>query len=304
MSDEEYVATLLAILSNPAPTGIDPADPYGRADDGIDRYDGFGRDVRVVGLRVVEGQYGDELEVAFVLALPAGDPAWDAVPENGSTRVPFDADWRRLSGFGDPGAYAPQVAYRVWFAARDHAVRHQHGGRQARRRAEWRAAARAALPDRETQQLLLLQTLASEGDVAQVAHDRFDVRLHRDEHRDPVEGVGGPGALDATPEVITFVVTPDEWEEALVDEYQDDLRLFVAETLGDPDPDERFVVFHDGSLHRSTREQLPPVRGRARELAWARWRSDHPLKPGDGWYAYDPNDRDQRDDPVRRLRPP
>ena len=46
MSDEEYVATLLAILTNPAPTGIDPADPYGSADDGIDRYGGFGRDVQ------------------------------------------------------------------------------------------------------------------------------------------------------------------------------------------------------------------------------------------------------------------
>ena len=67
MSDEEYVATLLAILTNPAPTGIDPADPYGQADDGIDRYDGFGRDVEVLGLRVVDGPYGDELEVSFVL---------------------------------------------------------------------------------------------------------------------------------------------------------------------------------------------------------------------------------------------
>ena len=303
MSDEEYVAALLAILTNPAPTGIDPADPYRQADDGIDRYDGFGRDVRVVGLRVVDGEHGDELEVSYVLALPAGDPAWDAVPEKSSTRVPFDAEWRRLSGFGDPGAYAPQVASRVERAARDHAVRHQHGGRQARRRAEWRAAARAALPDRETQRLLLLQTLAGEGDVAQVAHDRFDVRLRRGADLDPVEGVAGPGALGATPEVITFVLTPDEWEEVLVDEYQDDLRLFVAETLADPDPDERFVVFHDGSLHRSTREQLAPVRGRARELAWRRWRSEHPLGPGDGWYAYDPLDRDRRDDPDRRLPP-
>ena len=54
MSEEEYVATLLAILTNPAPSGIDPADPYRRADDGIDRYDGFGRDVRVIDLGVVD----------------------------------------------------------------------------------------------------------------------------------------------------------------------------------------------------------------------------------------------------------
>src|SRR5688572_17870083 len=124
MSDEEYVATLLAMLTKPAPTH--PADPYGQADDGIDRYDGLGRDVKVLGHRGVGGLYGDELEVSFVLRLPAGDPDWDGVPENGVTRVPFDAEWRRLSEFGDPAAYAPRVATRVQFAARDHAVQHQH----------------------------------------------------------------------------------------------------------------------------------------------------------------------------------
>lgn len=302
MSDEEYVATLLAILTSPAPTGIDPADPYGKADDGIDRYDGFGRDVKVLDLRVVDGPHGDELEVSFALKLPAGDPDWKGVPENGATRVPFEAEWRRLSEFGDPAAYAPRVATRVGFAARDHAVQHQHGGRRARRQAEWRAAARAALPDREAQLHLLLQTLAGEGEVAQVASDRFDLRLRRDADGDPTEGAIGAGVLNATPEVITFVLTPEEWEEVLVDEYNHDLRLYLAETLADPDPDERFVVFYDRSLHRSTREQLPPVRGRARERAWARLRAEHPLGPGDGWYAYEPNNRDRQEDPD--LRPP
>ena len=136
-----------------------------------------------------------------------------------------------------------------------------------------------------------------------MASDRFDLRLRRDEDGDPGKSVVRQGVLDATPETITFVLTPDEWEEVLVDEYQDDLRLYLAEALADPDPDERFVVFWDGSLHRSTREQLPPVRGRARERAWAQWRSEHPLGPGDGWYAYDPNDRDRRDDPDRRFPP-
>lgn len=303
MSDEEYVATLLAILTNPAPTGIDPADPYGMADDGIDRYDGFGRDVEVLGLRVVDGPHGDELEVSFVLKLPAGDPDWDGVPENGTTRLPFDAEWRRLSEFGDPAAYAPRVATRVEFAARDHAVQHQHGGRRARRQAEWRAAARAALPDRETQLHLLLQTLAGEGEVTQVASDRFDLRLRRDDDRNPTEGATGAGVLNETPEVITLVLTPEEWEEVLVDEYKHDLRLYLAETLADPDPDERFMVFYDRSLHRSTREQLPPVRGRARERAWARLRAEDPLGPGDGWYAYEPNNRDRHEDPDRRPPP-
>ena len=301
MSDEEYVATLLAILTNPEPAGVDPADPYGQADDGIDRYDGFGRDVRVSGIEVVDGPYGEELEVSFVLSLPAGDADWDGVPERGSTRVPFDAEWRRLSEYGDPAAYAPQVASRVMRAARHHATHHQHGGRREQERPEWRARARAGLPDRETQRQLLLQTLAHMGEAAQVAPDRFELRLRRNPDDVPA-GAGGAAALDAVPEVITFVLTPEEWEEVLVDEYGDDLGLHIGETLAMPDPDERFVVFYEGSLHRSTRAELPPVRGRARERAWARLRAEHPLGPDDGWYAFDPNDRDRRDD-ARRLPP-
>lgn len=173
----------------------------------------------------------------------------------------------------------------------------------ARARTEWRAKARAALPNRETQRQLLLRTLAGEGEATQVAPDRFELRLRHD----PADGsaeVGGAAGLDAVPEVITFVLSPEEWEEVLVDKYKDDLGLYLAETLAMPDPDERFVVFYKGSLHRSTRAQLPPVRGRARERAWAQLRAEHPLRPGDGWYALDPNNRDRRDDAHRRLPPP
>lgn len=288
MSDEEYVSALLAILTNPAPTGIDGADPYGQADDGIDRYDGFGRDVVVSGLQVVGGPYGAELEVSYLLRLPAGDPDWDGVPERGSTRVPFDGEWRRLSGFGDPAAYAPQIASRVELAARDHAVRHQHGGRRDRARTQWRARARAALPDRETQRHVLLQTLAGEGEATQVSADRFELRLRHD-HADGPARAGDVAALPAPPEVITFVLTPEDWEEVLVDQHTHDLGLYLAETLADPDPDERFVVFYTGSLHRSTRAELPPVRGRARERAWDRLRADHPPGTTYGWFAFNPN---------------
>ena len=52
MHDEAYVQELLAILTNPAPTGIDPADPDDQADDRTDRYDGFGRDLRVTSAAV------------------------------------------------------------------------------------------------------------------------------------------------------------------------------------------------------------------------------------------------------------
>ena len=279
--DEDYVATLLAIVTNPAPTGIDPDDPYGQADDGIDRYDGFGRDVRVVSLRVVDGPYGNELEVSFALDLPTDDPSWNGVPTSGSTRVPFDAEWRRLSDLDDPAAYAPQVASSVMRAARDHVMAHQDGGRPARERAERRARTRASLPDREAQRQLLLQTLSGEGDVTQVAADRYEVRLRRDRDDEP-SALGGP------PETITFVLTPEEWEEVLVDHYHDDLGLHLSEAIADPDPDERFMVFHAGSLRRSTRAGLPPVRGRARERALARMRAERPLGPDDGWFSYAP----------------
>ena len=170
------------------------------------------------------------------------------------TRVPFDAEWRRLSELVDPAAYAPQIASRVMWAARaGHAA--PAGGRRDRARTEWRARARAELPNRVTQRQLLLQTLAGEGEATQVSPDRFELRLPHDAGDGPALA-GGAEALDAVPEVITFVLTPEEWEEVLVDQYQDDLSLYLAEMLAGPDPDERFVVFYEGSLHLSTRAEL------------------------------------------------
>jgi hypothetical protein len=54
--DRAFVARLLAILTNREPTGIAPDDPYGRADDGIDRWNGFGREIWVESLQVVDGE--------------------------------------------------------------------------------------------------------------------------------------------------------------------------------------------------------------------------------------------------------
>lgn len=70
--------------------------------------------------------------------------------------------------------------------------------------------------------------------------------------------------------------------------------MHLSETIAYPDPDERFVVLYEGSLHRSTRAELPPVRGRARERALAERRKKHPLRPGDGWYALTPDGSDRR----------
>lgn len=104
-----YVARLLAILTNPNPTGIAPDDPYGQADDGIDRSNGFGRDVWVESLQVVDGEHGAELEVTFGLALPPDD-TWRTVPDKGVGRVLLEREWRELSGYASPADYAPYVA--------------------------------------------------------------------------------------------------------------------------------------------------------------------------------------------------
>lgn len=82
MDDDGYIRTLQAILTNPEPTGTDPGDPHGRADDGIDRHDDFGREVLVESLDVAAGDHGAELVVTFALALPP-DPTWQRIPARG-----------------------------------------------------------------------------------------------------------------------------------------------------------------------------------------------------------------------------
>lgn len=275
MDDDTYRSELLRVLTDPDPTGVDPADPYGQAADGVDRYDGFSRDVVVTALDVVGGPYGDDLEVSFSLV---GAP--DGVPPQGATRVPFDRAWRSLSGYDDPAAYAPEVARRVMTGARRHVEHHRRSEAEERVAAQHRERARAALPDREGQRRVLLDALGGLGDVTPVAPDRFQVRL-RDEEEAP-----DAGPLGASPDVLTFVITPEDWEEVLVAE-GDDLDLFLEEAVGDPDPDEAFVVFHEGDLHRSTRVELPPVRGRARERAIARLRAGDPDGTTGGWFALD-----------------
>lgn len=262
MQEEAYAETLFAILTNPHPAGIDPDDPYGRSDDGIDRHDGFGRDYWVESLEIVDGEHGTELLVGFGLGVPTGADG-QGVPPHGSLRLPFDAEWRDLSGYEDAAAYAPVVAHRVGIAAGVHAERHR------RRPADTGEGERALeLPSREEQWEILLGALGGEGTVREVAPGRIELR----------DSAGG---------VVTVLVSPDQWERVLVDHAWGDVDLYVAELLGPCQEDERYVVFYDGDLHRSTREKLPPVRGRALERRLADACADHP--DGDvGWFAYGP----------------
>lgn len=272
MNDKVYARELLAILTNPDPTGIDPEDPYGRADDGIDRYDGFGRDVWVEELTVVDGDHGAELQVGFALAVPA-DPVWHGMATRGSVRLPFDSDWRKLCGYETPAAYAPVIALQVEIAAHRQVERHRDGpsGAAARR------AARAALPSRDVQWQMLLDALSSPWRRAiEVARGRIELRV---EHPDQ------PASAD----VITVVATAEEWETVLAERAGDDADSYIAELLGPRDADEKFVVFFDGDLVRSTREELPPVRGRAFERKLAQRLAQHPGAQGH-WSAHRPAD--------------
>ncbi len=73
--------------------------------------------------------------------------------------------------------------------------------------------------------------------------------------------------------------------------------MFFGDLLGPRQEDETFVVFYDGDLARSTREKLPPVRGRAFESKIAHARAKHPDAEF-GWYAYRP---DRTEDSSGRL---
>ncbi|WP_345148698.1 hypothetical protein [Arthrobacter ginkgonis] len=238
MEDDAYARRLFAILTNPHPTGIDPDDPYGQADDGLDRYDGFGRDVWVESVRVADGEFGAELHIEFGLALPSG-PDWRGVPQSGTLRLPAAAEWREVSGYADPAAYAPVVAREVEIAAGRHVERHR-----SRPAASLGAGpARPVPPGRDAQWQVLLDALGGEGAVAEVGPGRIEVR-------------------EADRTVVTLVVSPDQWERVLLDHTWGDVDLYFAELLGPRQEDEAFVVFYNGDLSRSTREKLPPVRGR------------------------------------------
>jgi hypothetical protein len=228
MDDEAYVRSLLAILTNP---------------------DVHGGDVWVESLTIVEGPHGKELEVIFGLAVPPGE---ERVPATGTARVEFDQEWRHLSGYDDPAAYAPTVAGRVQRAAHQHVAHHRRDEGWSDRM----AAYRATLPDRDTMWRLLLHALEGHGRAAEVAPGRIEVE------------VGD--------RVITVVLSPEQWEDMLAEGSLDDIDMRIDETVGNLDEDESYVVAYQGDLWPSTREMLPPVRGRALERRFAALRAAHP----------------------------
>ena len=262
MEDDEYAAAMLAILANSNPTGIDPDDPYGQADDGIDRYDGFGRDVWVESVQVTDGNHGAELDIGFGLDLPE-EMAADGMPSRGSVRVPVDREWRELSGYQEPKAYAPAVARKVEWAAHRMVERH---------RSRVRGIAPAIPSSPGTHWPRLLAALSQHGSPVEVAPGRIELGLSTG--------------------VVTFLVSPDEWEQVVAVHAGNDIEMYLDELLIPREEDELFVVYYEGDLARSTRAQLPPVRGQALARRLAEHRAAHPDATY-GWFAYAP----QRPDP-------
>jgi len=122
----------------------------------------------------------------------------------------------------------------------------------------------------------LEEALRMVGAFEEVAPGRFDVRI------DP-PGYGGG--------LVTVLVTPEEWAQVLAWSAGDDYDLYVSELVASRDADEVFLVFHDGDLVRSTREQLPPVHSRVyARYAAARPHRRRPSEPVGGWYAFPPDD--------------
>lgn len=279
VDDQVYADTLLAILTNPSPTGISPDDPYGLADDRIDRYDGFSRDMWVVGLEVVEAEHGAELEVAFELKVPPGSD-WRDAPNLGTVRLPFDAGWRRLSGYDDPADYAPKVARSV-FAATHRLLERHHTTQTSTLRGE----VRPVMPSREVQWRALLDALSGEGHPVEVAPGRIELRTEDDAPDAQVEA-----------DSLTILVTPDQWEQVLrQDEFAlSDPGLYLQELIAPRDEDENFVVFYHGGLSTSIRAELPPVHGTARARRTAGRIASIRAKDPDATFEWTAEERPQR----------
>jgi hypothetical protein len=112
-------------------------------------------------------------------------PAGAVVPREGSLLLPFDAEWRQVSGYTEPEDYAPHIATRLVRNIREHVRAHepsQHDDRD--------------LPARAEQHAMLLEVLGREGQVEQQAPNRYVVR----------RGEGDD---------LTVLVTPDQWEQVI-----------------------------------------------------------------------------------------
>lgn len=259
MDDAEYARQLEEILT--APPGPEMT-PGGLGDDGIDRCDGFGTVVKVSSIAVVPGDHGSQIDVTFVLDLPGHID----VPRVGSLLLPFEAEWREVSGFAEPEDYAPRIAMRLVLHIHEHIRAHESSRDDE-----------PDLPARAEQHAMLLQVLGQQGEVEQQAADRYVVRN------------GGR-------EDLVVLLTPDQWERVVRRHGPGRAHLLehFDELLAATPREERFLVFWEGDATTSMRERLPPVTRPFPSLRETRRRLDEARASGQcvGWFAYRPGPRD------------
>lgn len=261
MDDHEYARQLFEILTRPD----DPARLPGHLDaDWIDREDGFGTVLQVRSITVVPGQYGSQIEVAFVLDLPDDVSG----PAEGSLLLPLDAEWREVSGLAEPEDYAPRVASRLMH----HGYRQVQGHTGTPRRAY-------DLPGRDAQRAMLLHVLAREGHVTEPAPDRY-----------VVQGRNG--------DELVVILTADQWERLLQRHGppRDGAFDYYEELLAARSRATRFIVFWEDDVALSTREELPPASAPQLPLREIRRRIAEARETGRdyGWFAYSPDDTEDQ----------
>lgn len=260
MDDEEYAGELFEILTAPPDPDLEPGQ---LGDDWIDREDGFGTEVRVTAVDVLPGPYGAQVEVGFLLDLPPGVD----VPQQASVLLPLDEEWRTLCGFADPEDYAPRLASRVMWAAREHVNTHTNGPRSG-----------FDVPSRDEQHVMLMHVLGRLGAVEHVALGRYVIRV-------------------ADGDEIVVILTPDEWEQVLRrnGSPRDGVFDHYEELFASNDREQRFWVFWEGDLTSSTREALPPATTPWPTLREVRRRIAEARTSGKdfGWFAYEPTADDE-----------
>lgn len=259
MDDVACARQVYEILTAPPDPDIAPGH---LGDDWIDRSDGFGTEVKVTAVAVVPGSHGNQLDISFVLDLP--DDV--VVPREGSLLLPFDAEWRDVSGYTEPEDYAPHLARRLVRNIREHVRAHepcQHDDRD--------------LPARAEQHAMLLEVLGREGQVEQQAPNRYVVR----------RGEGDD---------LTVLVTPGQWEQVIRRHglRRASLLEHIDELLASTPREERFLVYWEGDVTTSTREKLPPAKRPFPPLRETRRRLAQARASGRdfGWFASTPGSHD------------
>lgn len=260
MDDVDYVRQLHEILTGPPGPEVTPG---GLGDDWIDRSDGFGTEVRVTGIDVVPGEHGDQLDIAFVLDLPDDVD----VPREGSLLLPFDAEWRKASGYAEPEDYAPRIAARLVRGIYEHVRTHTPSSREEDH----------DLPSRAEQHAMLLEVLGAEGQVEQQGPSRHVVRRQ--------------GRED-----LVVLLTPEHWERVIRRHgpRREWVREHLDELVASTPPEEHFLVFWEGDVTTSTREELPPVKKPLPPLREVRRRLREAQASGRsfGWFAHPPGSGD------------